>query len=77
MTEEVTGNIRTRPHAGFSGLVRGNDTILEKTFQVRPKGDWLLWTTAGPGVPQTPVWLKETFPKWDPRRTCMRTPQTH
>lgn len=47
MTEEVTGVIRTRPQVGFSGLVRGNGTILEKAFHGRLQGDGPPWTTVG------------------------------
>lgn len=40
MTEEVTGNIRTRPQEGFSRLVRDDDTVLEKTFLGRSRKDY-------------------------------------
>ena len=32
VTAEVTGNVRARPHVGFSGLVKGNDTIPGKNL---------------------------------------------
>lgn len=44
MTEEVTGNTRTRSHVRVSGFVRGNDTLSEKTFQGKT------WTTVDHSV---------------------------
>ena len=49
-----------------SRLVRAADSVLEKTFQGRPEGDWPVGTTEGRGAAGKPPGSEDVFSRsWE------------